>query len=623
MAGSHDPLEITELQTARELLIDQAATLLDSTGNVSRTIGTLELPIEILTEWVTRESNFMYATDSMLRIFIYMHACDYTQEEVANRIQSWPYLQLRFDVNGPVSQGTISHTKRRRFSPQLRRFLTVVGRDIQVVAAENDLNVRDVPAPTPIGQPRSQDCETGSKTREPITHFVDRHAGDLLETAGTHIFPAFETGRAANVKHEDEAVWESQTRMSLLGDRTGSRTAYRTFNRQVEDALHHDTHTRAVKKCATPGSYQYTLEDFDTPSTNPTPSWRRCADTLQDSFDESIAGLLEVLQRTDLLTEPVVAAIDITEVPFYVSPWKANSEIEPDDPRIEVGNGKQKVPKADYPEMVSGCKEASTYGYKYATLTIIGRDAPIVLAVEPIRENSTWEGDDGETTPLDAAVDRLMDRATDHLDIHLVMADRGFDGHRVPDVLDSYDVDYLLPKKKYAKDWEAIENIREHPTADIAVEPDVDLYPAPDYEYSHTTNIMYVPPRNEDFVAMEDEEGERSFAVFVTNRDDVTPDDAMGLTARYSSRWDIENEYRSIKRFLPSIASKDYRMRCFSFVWATLLYNVWRLVDAQLQVLVGEAYDEYDANPVDGRPDTLLTVVGCVFTLMDSLEPPD
>ncbi|MFC6723115.1 transposase [Halobium palmae] len=623
MTSSHDPLEITELQTARELLVDQASTLLEGTQNISRTIGSLQFPTEIIDQWVTYKSNFMFSTESMVRVFIYMHACDYTQDEVANRIQSWPYLQLRFNLQRSVSQGTISHTKRRRFSPQLRRLLKAIGNDIRVVAAENDLDIREVSAPTPIDQPSAQSSEAGSETREPITHFVDRHASDLLETAGKHVFPAFDTGRAANVKHEDEAVWESQTRMSLLGDRTGSRTVYRTFNRQLDDALHHDTHTRAVKKCATPGSYQYTLGDFDTASTNPTPSWRRCAETLQDSFDESIAGLLEVLQQTEMITEPVVAAIDITEIPFYVSPWKAKSDIQPDDPRIELGNGKQKVPKADYPEMVSGCKDPGTYGYKYATLTVIGRDAPIVLAIEPIRENSTWEGETGETTPLDEAVDRLMERATAHLDIHLVMADRGFDGHRVPAVLDSYDVDYLIPKKKYPKDWAAIENIREHPTADIAVEPDVDLHPAPDYEYSHTTNIMYVPPRNKDFIAMEDEEGERSFAVFVTNREDVSPDDAMGLTARYSSRWDIENEYRSIKRFLPSVASKDYRVRCFSFVWATLLYNVWRLVDAQLQVLVGEAYDEYEANPVDGRPDTLLTAVGSVFTLMDSLEPPD
>ena len=623
MSGLHDPLDIADLQTARERLVNQASTLLEGTQNISRTIGNLRLPTETIEQWVTRESNFMFSTESMVRVFIYMHACDYTQDEVAERIQSWPYLRLRFDLQRSVSQGTISHTKRRRFSQQLRQFLKAIGRDIQVVAAEHDLDVREVSAPTPVDQTSARGSEASSGTREPVTHFVDRHANDLLETAGKHIFPAFETGRAANVKHEDEAVWEFQTRMGLLGDRAGSRTAYRTFNRQSDDALHHDTHMYTIKKCATPRNYQYTLSDFDTASTNPNPSWRRCAETLQDSFDDSIDGLLGALQETDMITEPVVAAIDITEVPFYVSPWKATSEIQPNDPRIEVGNGKQKVPKADYPEMVSGCKESGTYGYKYATLTVIGRDAPIVLAIEPIRENSTWEGESGETIPLDDAVDRLMERATEHLDIYLVMADREFDGHRVPDVLDSYDVDYLIPKKKYAKDWATIENIREHPTADIAVEPDVDLYPAPDYEYSHTTNILYVPPRNEDFVAMEDEEGERSFAVFVTNRDDVSPDDAMGLTARYSSRWDIENEYRSIKRFLPSVASKDYRVRCFSFVWATLLYNVWRLVDAQLQVLVGEAYDDYEANPVDGRPDTLLTAVGCVFMLMDSLDPPD
>jgi len=623
MTSSHNPLESTELQTAREQLVDQATTLLEGTGNISRTIGSLQLPTETIDQRVTRTSNFMYSTESMVRVFIYMHACGYTQEEVATRVQSWPYLQLRFNLQQSFSRATVSHTKRRRFSPQLRRFLKAIGSDIQVAAAENDLDVREVPTSTPVDQPSAEESTADSETREPITHFVDRHANEFLETAGTHIFPAFDTGRAANVKHEDETVWNSQIRMSLLGDRAGSRTVYRTFNRQMADVLHHDTHTRAVKKCATPDSYQYTLSEFDTPATNPTPSWRRCAETLHESFDESIAGLLGALQQTDMITEPIVAAIDITEVPFYVSPWKANAEIQPDDPRIELGNGKQKVPKPDYPEMVSGGKDPGTYSYKYATLTIIGRDAPIVLAVEPVRENSTWEGEDGETTPLDEAVDRLMERATAHVDIHLVMADRGFDGHHVPAVLNSYDVDYLIPKRKYAKDWDATESIREHPTADIAVEPDVELNPGRDYEDSHTTNIMYVPPRNENFVAMEDEEGERSFAVFVTNRDDVSPDDAMGLTARYSSRWDIENEYRSIKRFLPSVASKDYRVRCFSFIWATLLYNVWRLVDAQLQVLVGEAYDEYEANPVDGRPDTLLTAVGCVFTLMDSLDPPD
>lgn len=86
MTSSHDPLETTELQTARELLVDQASTLLEGTQNISRTIGSLQLPTDIIDQWVTRKSNFMFSTESMVRVFIYMHACDYTQEEVANRL---------------------------------------------------------------------------------------------------------------------------------------------------------------------------------------------------------------------------------------------------------------------------------------------------------------------------------------------------------------------------------------------------------------------------------------------------------------------------------------------------------------------------------------------------------
>ena len=171
MSGSHDPLDITELQTARERLVNQASTLLEGTQNISRTIGSLQLPTEIIDQWVTRKSNFMFSTESMVRVFIYMHACDYTQDEVANRIQSWPYLQLRFNLQRSVSQGTISHTKRRRFSPQLRRFLKAIGNDIRVVAAENDLDVQN----------STWEGETGETT--PLDEAVDR----LMERATAHL----------------------------------------------------------------------------------------------------------------------------------------------------------------------------------------------------------------------------------------------------------------------------------------------------------------------------------------------------------------------------------------------------------------------------------------------------
>lgn len=295
---------------------------------------------------------------------------------------------------------------------------------------------------------------------------------------------------------------------------------------------------RAVKKCATPTDYQYTLDEF-TSSGKPIPSWRRITETLQDPFQDAVSSLLSSIRGTDLFTEPVAAAIDITFDLFYVSPWKSPDEIRPDDKRVVVNErtGRTKVPKPDYPEMVSGKPEKHERGYPYATLTIAGWNAPIVLAVEPVRRASIWEGEDGESETYAEIVDRLLTKAERLVDIHLVMADRAFDSHEVYDVIDSHDMNYLIPKKKYDKDWEGIENVQEHPTADVAVEADVPLHIGSDASYvepgySHDVTFMYVPSRNKSFEATEGPEG--SYAVFVTNRDDVSPDDAMGLTDRYS-----------------------------------------------------------------------------------------
>jgi hypothetical protein len=63
-------------------------------------------------------------------------------------------------------------------------------------------------------------------------------------------------------------------------------------------------------------------------------------------------------------------------------------------------------------------------------------------------------------------------------------------------------------------------------------------------------------------------------AVFVTNRDHVAPDEITHVTSRYSRHWDIENQYKSVKAYLPKTSSTDYRVRLFNFTFATLLYNL-------------------------------------------------
>lgn len=72
---------------------------------------------------------------------------------------------------------------------------------------------------------------------------------------------------------------------------------------------------------------------------------------------------------------------------------------------------------------MNGLKEKHSRGYKFATLTIIGRNTPIVLAIEPVKNASKWEPDDAESMSYGEVVERLLERAERHVDIHKVMAD--------------------------------------------------------------------------------------------------------------------------------------------------------------------------------------------------------
>jgi hypothetical protein len=131
---------------------------------------------------------------------------------------------------------------------------------------------------------------------------------------------------------------------------------------------------------------------------------------------------------------------------------------------------------------------------------------------------------------------------------------------------------YLIPKRiSAAQDFEDIENIKKHPSADVAVKNDVPLTVD---GRTHGVDFMYVPSKSES---------EDGYAIFTTNAD-VPPERAPGLTAQYRDRWTIENEYKSIKKhFLPSTTSSDYRVRLFYFIAAVLMYNVWRLTNLLLR----------------------------------------
>ena len=83
----------------------------------------------------------------------------------------------------------------------------------------------------------------------------------------------------------------------------------------------------------------------------------------------AVGNTIDAIRDTKPFGEPVVAAIDITDTVFYPSPWEDYDE---------------GVVKDDFPAPVNGLKERGERGYQSATLTIVGDNAALILAVEPI-----------------------------------------------------------------------------------------------------------------------------------------------------------------------------------------------------------------------------------------------
>jgi len=360
--------------------------------------------------------------------------------------------------------------------------------------------------------------------------------------------------------------------MADRGTTTCSNGSSKRFERLSDrkETPHGDTHLRTMKKTAAPPE-QTTLDEYED-GCRPT-DWGRIRDEVLDPFHRGVETILEEVRENGGIREPVIAAIDTTPWPVFTSPYKDDEDVARDDESVVV-NGEERYPRKEYPEMVHGLKDRHERGYEMATITIIGEDTPIVLGVEPVRRESDWETKDAGDTSQARIVEQLLEQAEQHVDIHKVFCDRGFDANGVRDTIDRRDTTYLIPKRKYEAEIEDIEELERESVTGAGV---VRNLPHGHDGRVHTGSIMYVPSTEE----------EGAYAVFTTNRD-VPVEQAEGFVGQYKQRWEIENEYKTIKKhFLPTVGSMDYRIRFLYFVIGVVMYNVWRLTN----LLFREAVD--------------------------------
>lgn len=100
--------------------------------------------------------------------------------------------------------------------------------------------------------------------------------------------------------------------------------------------------------------------------------------------------------------------------------------------------------------MVSGYEKDSEY--KHPKITLIGDHVPIVLGIEPVKEDSARESDESPSYPKPGLVSRLLHRAERIVDLNVVMFDRGFYVNRAYTDVHERGLTYLSPVLKYEDD---------------------------------------------------------------------------------------------------------------------------------------------------------------------------
>lgn len=564
---------------AVEMLVSQAESELETANTIAEALRHLVIPETFATDLYhpdetttsarerareeeegVQKTNTEFPFESMVKLFLYRKVRDYSDNDLSDLLTIRTHLQRWFGVNRAPTQQTFSNTWNKRFSPQTQHSIEVVARAIATAAVDEGV-IRETLAPHNLTDDDTDD--DGMPKRE----YKRKQTNKTFKLVKKHGVPHFETGRADNKKYSDPSIFKMQGRMCATETAayTEGQVGWLTDDDYTPDAA---TFLRAIKQVGQTHHGQQreqaALSDFE--ELDLMEQIAAIRDDVTRGFDTATENVIKSIEGEDVFDDRVtIGAIDITPEQFHPTPWADK----------EAG-----IAKEDFPPMVSGYKKdgRTKRGYKYATITLAGDVPPIILGVEPVKHSSKWEPDDALLHPNHEIVDRLLTKALQLTDIDIVLYDRGLRGDAVDCVVEEHGLTYVSPKQRYTDEWEDIESIQEHPTADGAVKHNVEV--SAEVGEDHEAEQIYVPSRSDD------EDGD--YAIFVTNHGRVEPDEIHHWPNIYRRRWDIENQYKSIKSFLPRTSSTDFRVRFHNFVFAALVYNLWRLTDFLVKVAMDE-----------------------------------
>ncbi|EMA03085.1 hypothetical protein C437_15136 [Haloarcula vallismortis ATCC 29715] len=536
-------------------IVYHAGEVCEKVDHLWRVLGEVSIPVDGLTDG-RQQHKAANGTESMARVYLYQKIYDLAQSEVADRLENRPSLLKTLDLEKAPSQQSLSYAW-KQFSEQTKQTLNAAAAGIAQEAIDRAVVLEARVPIIPDEDEINEDGDDSTVTRE----HVRKQGTKIVELARRHAFGEFDSHRADNRVYEDEQILDLFASACLTQGSAHSEGEAGWFLDE-NNACDDSTFLRVIKQFAMPAGQEVSVPLQDQQIEDVVAFTEVFREYLMNAFDTATENILQTIRYEDPFDDRhVVAAVDFTHIPYHVWPW-----IDKDE----------EIPKSTYPPMVSGYVDDGElkHGYTFATITIVGNDVPIILGIEGVKEHSDWEPVDAPADSKADVVARLLSRAQQYVDLDEILLDRGFYAKEVRAEIDGRDLLYTMPVGKYESDYAAIKHIKSKDGVDAAVNHDIPV--GIDGDVDHTAEYLYVPATSDD--------AEGQYAVFVTNRDHVDPDEIAHVTNSYSRRWDIENQYKSVQSYLPKTSSTDYRVRLFNFTFAALLYNLWRLTDFLVKV---------------------------------------
>jgi len=513
----------------------------------------------------------------------------YGEHLLSRFLQAHPVICMNFgfptkhpyDASGSPSQSRLWEMWHKEFNEVQKEFVRTATKEAMAFARE-----QGIPAPDPVFRPEELDITTKQSEQRIVTEKTK----DVWKKAKPFVTDCFYLKRADNHYHHENAFWEQHTYMGMRQDM------------YAQSGQHSFSLASEREETPSASNHRYQIGKLSVEETR---------SMLHETTDE----LIKRARRDSELVGKLSAAIDITKG----NPWTGKIKRDSENKITE--------------DWILGYSD-SRYYYQWATIQIVGLDIPLVLDAIPVKRGM-------ERAKI---VDSLLENALKLVDdIELVMMDREFDSKGVKDACEKHNICYLNPARKYSSENAKCTELRE---AGKTVHIEEDDGPSrkriylPSIKSTNKDNSTkevedennirkeleneFAEIGGDDFRGLVDEvrqeeskkqvrgnnEDSRSYTLFETNHPLIQLEDgdsevdrihmAEKMARRYRHRWGIENGYKKIKKFRVRTTSKRHTYRFFNFVFACVLYNVWRLVDLLVKVEIEGENAEYapriDAN---------------------------